>query len=52
VTCSFNSSVGAQGFISETYGPNQSKDSYNWFGYPGDTVTVTCGGVTGSYIWP
>jgi hypothetical protein len=52
VTCSFNSSVGAQGFISETYGPNQSKDSYNWFGYPGDTVTVTCGGVTGSYVWP
>ncbi|MBR7828543.1 cadherin-like domain-containing protein [Actinospica sp. MGRD01-02] len=52
VTCSFNSSVGAQGFINETYGPNQSKDSYNWFGYPGDTVTVTCGGVSGSYVWP
>ena len=52
VTCSFNSNASGPNFVNETYGANQSMDSWNWFGYPGDTVTVTCGGVTGSYQWP
>ena len=52
VTCSFDSSVGPEGFVDESYGANDSKDSENWFGYPGDTVTVTCGGVSGKYVWP
>jgi hypothetical protein len=51
VTCSFNSSHGG-GFTNETMS-NGSKDSYDWFGYPGYTVTATCGGVTSApYTWP
>lgn len=52
VTCSFNSQDGSGGFVNETYGANQSKDSWNYFGFPGHWVSVTCGGVTGTYTWP
>lgn len=45
VTCSFNSQHGAGGWSNENYGANQSKDSWNFFGYPGEWVQVTCGGV-------
>ena len=34
-----------------TWGANESKDSPNWYGYPGQWVRVTCGGVTGQMTW-
>jgi hypothetical protein len=46
VLCTFNSQHGPGGFVNETYGPNQSKDSFDWYGYPGEWVQVTCGGVS------
>ncbi|WP_051451648.1 fibronectin type III domain-containing protein [Actinospica robiniae] len=52
VTCSFTSTHGGSFGGSESYGANQSKDANDYFGYPGYTVTVTCGGVSGSYVWP
>jgi hypothetical protein len=52
VTCSFDSTHGSGGWYPGTWGANQSKDSGNWFGYPGYVVTVTCGGVSGSVTWP
>lgn len=52
VTCSFNSQHGPGGFINDTYGPNQSKDSIDWYGYSGEWVQATCGGVTGQFTWP
>jgi hypothetical protein len=51
VSCSFNSQHGSGGFVSGTWGANQSKDSFNWYGYPGEWVSVTCGGKTGSMTW-
>ncbi|HEY0639469.1 MAG TPA: Ig-like domain-containing protein [Pseudonocardiaceae bacterium] len=48
VTCTFDSDHGPGGFVSETYGPNESRQSGNWYGYPGTRVYVTCGGVTGT----
>jgi hypothetical protein len=51
VTCSFSSTAGGFNGFTEVYGPNQSKDSGAWFGFRGATVTVTCGGVSGSYVW-
>lgn len=50
VTCSFNSQEGG-GFANEGYGANDSKDSYNYYGWPGTWVSATCGGVTGSTTW-
>jgi hypothetical protein len=35
----------------DPWGPNESKDSGNWFGLAGQRVTVTCGGVTGGITW-
>jgi hypothetical protein len=52
VTCSFNSQHGSGGFVTQVYGANQSKDSNNWYGWPGEWVTVTCGGVSGTVTWP
>ncbi len=56
VTCTFNSQHGPNGFINATYGPNQSKDSPNWYGYPNEWVSVTCSGngqqATGTFTWP
>jgi hypothetical protein len=51
VSCSFDSTHGG-GFVDQTFGPNVSEDSYNYFGYPGYTVTVDCDNVYGSYTWP
>ncbi|MFB9449197.1 fibronectin type III domain-containing protein [Dactylosporangium vinaceum] len=51
VTCTFDSQHGPGGFITQTWGPNQSKDSGNWYGYPGEWVRATCGGVTGQMTW-
>jgi hypothetical protein len=51
VTCTFNSQHGPGGFFSGTWGANQSKDSNNWYGYPGEWVQATCGGVTGQMTW-
>jgi hypothetical protein len=51
VTCVFNSQHGNGGFVDTPYGANQSKDSYDWFGYPGQWVSATCGGVTGQMTW-
>ncbi|MEV4512581.1 Ig-like domain-containing protein [Dactylosporangium sp. NPDC049525] len=52
VTCTFNSQHGPGGFFSGTWTANQTKDSGNWYGYPGEWVTVTCGGVSGTFTWP
>jgi hypothetical protein len=54
VHCSFNSSDGPGGWEKgETYGPNESKDSYYYFGYGNGWVEVTCGGIpSGHYNWP
>lgn len=51
VTCSFNSQDGNGGFVNTGYGANESKDSNDWFGYPGHWVTATCGGVVGQMTW-
>jgi hypothetical protein len=47
----FNSQHGNGGFVNTPYGANESKDSYDWFGYPGQWVSATCGGVTGQMTW-
>jgi hypothetical protein len=48
VTCNFDSSHGNSGWVQGVaYGPNDSHDSVNWFGFPGYSVTVTCNGVQG-----
>jgi hypothetical protein len=53
VSCSFSSDAGAfPSPASETYGANQSKDSYYWYGYSRTNVYVTCAGVQGSFTWP
>ncbi|MBX6750441.1 MAG: fibronectin type III domain-containing protein, partial [Micromonosporaceae bacterium] len=48
VTCTFNSSLGSAGFVSGTWGPNESRRSNNWYGVRSGWVSVTCGGVTGT----
>jgi hypothetical protein len=48
VTCSFNSSSGSGGFVSGTWGPNERRQTNNYFGVRGGWVTVTCGGVSGT----
>jgi hypothetical protein len=51
VTCTFNSDHGPGGFVTESFGPNERRQTRNWYGYPGESVYVTCGGVQGSYRW-
>lgn len=51
VTCTFDSQHGNGGFVNTPYGANESKDSYDWFGYPGQWVSATCGGVRGQITW-
>ncbi|MGN6608779.1 MAG: Ig-like domain-containing protein [Jatrophihabitans sp.] len=51
VTCSFNSDHGSAGFIDQVYGPNDSHDADDWYGYPNTYVYVTCNGVQGSVKW-
>lgn len=34
-----------------TQGPNETRRSNYYFGYPGNTITVRCGGVTGTIRW-
>jgi hypothetical protein len=50
VTCTFSSQLG-NGFATDTYGANESKDSENYYGIPGTWVQVTCGGVTARTTW-
>lgn len=55
VTCQFSAdspSVVSSWRQNEPWGPNESKDSSNWFGLAGQRVTVTCNGVSGSITWP
>ena len=54
VTCTFDSQDGNSGWIqTDTWGANDSHDSVNYFGFPGEWVTATCGGVTSAkYSWP
>jgi large repetitive protein len=51
-TCSFTapSEGGSMGTLSFT--GDQNVDTQFYYGYPGTTVSVTCGGVTASYTWP
>ncbi|HEX6359204.1 Ig-like domain-containing protein [Actinophytocola sp.] len=51
VTCTFNSREGNGGFVNQTFGANDNKDSWNFYGYAGGWVEVTCGGVTGRANW-
>ena len=52
VSCTFDSQDGNRGFVQgRTWGASESKDSLNWYGYPGQWVRVTCGGVTGQMTW-
>ncbi|MFD4676446.1 Ig-like domain-containing protein [Lentzea sp. NPDC058450] len=50
VRCSFSSSAGG-GFFDENFGPNERRQTRNFFGFKGSTVTATCGGVSGSIVW-
>jgi hypothetical protein len=50
VTCSFTSNAGG-GFFNENFGPNERRQTRNFFGFSGKTVTATCGGVSGSIVW-
>jgi hypothetical protein len=53
VSCTFNSQQGSVGWLqNRAWGPNESKDSPNWFGYHNNWVSVTCNGVTGTFTWP
>lgn len=52
VSCTFDSQNGNSGFVQRvTWGANESKDSPNWYGYPGQWVRASCGGVTGQMTW-
>jgi hypothetical protein len=52
-TCTFNSREGSVGFVTMSIGPNQTKQSGNWYGNHGGWTEATCGGVTGrSAAWP
>ncbi|GIG57801.1 ATPase AAA [Longispora fulva] len=51
VSCSFTSQDGSGGFVTNTYGANESRDSSDWFGFPTHWVTVTCGGVSSTMNW-
>ncbi|CCH28423.1 Ig-like domain-containing protein [Actinosynnema sp. NPDC047251] len=51
VTCTFTSDHGPDGFVNETFGPNETRQTRNYYGYKGEKVTVTCGGVSGSMVW-
>ncbi|MEU7482116.1 Ig-like domain-containing protein [Lentzea sp. NPDC042327] len=51
VTCTFNSDHGPVGFVNENFGPNERRQTRNYYGYPGEQVYVTCGGVQGSFRW-
>jgi hypothetical protein len=51
VTCTFNSNLGSAGWNPLTFGPNENRQTNYWFG--SSWVTVTCGGVSGTYNnWP
>jgi hypothetical protein len=51
VTCSFDSDHGNSGFVNSGYGANETRDSPDWYGFPGTNVYVTCGGVRGTFRW-
>jgi hypothetical protein len=39
------------GWVDMTIGKNQTKDSINYYGYPGDTISANCGGYRDSVPW-
>ncbi len=52
VTCSFKADgKSVSGWRSGSWGANDDKDSNNFWGYPGSTITATCGGVSDSMTW-
>ena len=52
VTCSFKADgKSVSGWRSGSWGANDDKDSSNFWGYPGSTITATCGGVSDSMTW-
>ncbi|USX52265.1 Ig-like domain-containing protein [Lentzea sp. HUAS12] len=51
VTCTFDSDHGPVGFVNENFGPNETRQTRNYYGYPREQVYVTCGGVRGSMVW-
>jgi hypothetical protein len=52
-TCSFNSSLGPDGFLTMSYPGNGTYTSVNYYGISGGWVSATCGGVdSGQQRWP
>ncbi|MFJ5984560.1 Ig-like domain-containing protein [Lentzea sp. NPDC092896] len=51
VTCTFDSDHGPVGFVNENFGPNERRQTRNYYGWPREQVYVTCGGVRGSMVW-
>ncbi len=51
VNCTFTSDRGPAGFVDEAFGQNETRQTRNYYGYTGEHVRVTCGGVTGSMAW-
>lgn len=55
VTCSPDSTNGKVGWVTWTQGPNEKKQSPDYYGYPSTQVTVTCTGggqsASGSITW-
>ncbi|WP_018682475.1 Ig-like domain-containing protein [Actinokineospora enzanensis] len=50
VTCSFTADNPGN-FVNVNMGPNQTKQTTNFYGHPGTKVYVTCGSVRGELVW-
>ena len=51
-TCTFRANGGTvRGWRDMSIGANQTKESDNFYGFPGDTISVSCDGVKDSMTW-
>ncbi|WP_026424753.1 Ig-like domain-containing protein [Actinokineospora inagensis] len=50
VSCSFSADKPGT-WVKESYGPNETRQSKNFYGSPGTTVYVTCDNVQGKLVW-
>ena len=52
VTCQITQAYpNTNGFLTWTQGGNETKQSPNYYGFPGKGITVNCNGVSGSTTW-
>ncbi|MFD5828005.1 Ig-like domain-containing protein [Lentzea sp. NPDC060358] len=51
VTCTFDSDHTAAGFVTENFGPNETRQTRNYYGWPKSNVWATCNGVRGTLYW-